>query len=380
MALEILRFVDYDLYSAVRKHGHAVTEAGDSTRYLTYEKDSGASYLADVLADAGDGDHELGKAILLELFPCFGGGRFASNPRDDERAARICRSRHFPKYFFEGLQHDEMSRAARRRLESQALKGEVIYEILSAFHERGLLFDALEYLRAVAAQIPPEHWKKVACDLGRIADAHARKREKGFDRSVVKEIEGVVMEMLASADPQQRLAVLKALVNQPDSVQLATMLLNSPWFASDDIERLIPKAARSIAKAAQDGALEQFEQYGFLLYRWREWGAGRAASFVRGLSSDPERYTNFARAIAPYSQHESGIALTSRTKYIASAKGVLEFLPKRVAIRCTSQAVKALEGHKDEAFLRKLLDELRKPQELVELPFDDLLEDSVVGG
>ena len=85
-----------------------------------------------------------------------------------------------------------MSRAARRRLESQALKGEVIYEILSAFQERGLLFDALEYLRAVAAQVPPEHWRKVACDLGRIADAHALKREKGFDRSLVKEIEGVL--------------------------------------------------------------------------------------------------------------------------------------------------------------------------------------------
>jgi hypothetical protein len=379
VALEILRFIDYDVYNALRKHGHALTEAGDDTRYLNYEKDPGPLFLADVLNDAGEGDHETARAILLELFPCFGGGRFQSNSRDDERGARICRSRHFPKYFFEGLQQNEMSRAARRRLEDQALKGEVIYEILCAFQERGLLFDALEYLRAVSAQVPAEHWKKVATDLGRIADAHGRKRDKAFDRSVVKEIEGIVMEMLASSGPEDRLGVLKTLVNLPDSIQLAASLLASPWFDSEGASRFTPKLARSIAKAAQDGQLESFEQYGFLLYRWKDWGGGRAAAFVRGLASDPVRFTQFARAIAPYSQHESGIALTARTKYIASAKGVLEFLPKRTAIGSTSQAVKAMEGQKDEAFLKKLLEELRKPQEIVELPFDDVLEDAAVG-
>ncbi len=365
LALEILRAIDYDLYAAIRRHGHSLTEAGETVRSLHYQ-DDGAAYLADVLAEAGPGDHELGKAIILDLFPCFGAARLSSAPRDDERAYRICRIRHFPKYFFEGLLPEEMSRAGRRRLELAALKGEQLYELLVAFHERKLLGDALEYLRSMAAQIPSEHWKQVACDLGRIVDQFGKRREKGFDRSVVKEAEGVVVEMIESGSPRERMRILRSLVLETHSVQLAISLIDVltrdlGWFTHEEVRRLKPRLVRGIAAAASDGRLEAFEQYGRLLVLWNEWGGRQAESFVRGLSGDPKRFTLFARSVAPYTRFETGIAQTVQTRYQASALGVLDFLPRRSALKAAVAALKAQAGQKDETFLKNLVAELKQP-------------------
>jgi hypothetical protein len=356
LSLEILRAIDYDLYSSVRRHGHALTETGASVRSRQYQEDDGSAFLADVVADGSSADPRLGREILLSLFPCFGTPGASRTPSEDERAFRICRSRHFPKYFFEGLLPDEMSRSDRHQLEKAATKGESVYSLLASFQERGLLFEALEFLRTLAHSLRADRWRILAVDLAKIADAYGRRREKGFDRSVVKECLAVVEELLAGATPAERAGVLKAVV-ETKSVQLAVLLA-----AGDDSSaRFLPKISQSIGNAAEQGLMEQFEQYGFILNRWNEWGGRKASAHVRDLANDPRRFANFVRAIAPYSREESGIAQSSRTRFRTPVHAVLEFLPRRTAIKAASSSMHALQGHRDEAFLRKLVDDLKRP-------------------
>jgi hypothetical protein len=357
LALEILRAIDYELYAAVRRHGHGLTEAGEAARTRQYQEDDGSAFLADVLADGGSTDKRLGREILLSLFPCFGPTGASSSPIDNERAFRICRSKHFPKYFFEGLLPDEMSRSDRHQLEKAATKGETILTHLVSFQERGLLFEALEFLRTIAHSLPANRWRSIAVDLSKAADAYGRRREKGFDRSVVKECAAVLAEMLVEALPDERTAVLRAIVLDGSTVQLAAMLV-----AEDDSNaRFQPKVSQAIGRAAEQGALEHFEQYGFLLFRWNEWGGRKASGFVRSIADDPRRFANFIRAIAPYSREESGISQSTRTRYRTPVEGILEFLPKRTAIKVANSAAQAFKGQRDEAFLRRLVEELRNP-------------------
>ncbi|MEZ0326651.1 MAG: P-loop NTPase fold protein [Fimbriimonas sp.] len=358
LAIEILRSVDYDLYSRVRHYELAVTETGEDYR-AEEERRTTMSFLDKMISESGPGEHELGRLILTELFP-----HLSDDPGDSqqqERDFRISRSRHFSKYFLEGLQLGEMGTSNRKQLEEAALSRGDIWQILVDYKSRGMLFDALDHLLAIAEQIPGANRIPIALTLGRLADTYGTSRAKGFGRSIVGDTTQVIKLMTARSRPEERSAILKALAVNGNCLQVSVALTGDRTWTLDDADLApnLTRLARSIQTASEDGRLEKLELYGVLVERWRLLNESKATGFARQVAADPIRFTEFARAISPCSTVEAGLMLQARTTHAATASGLLRYLSKRTAVKATNQAIKGNSRPKDAAFLQNLLQALR---------------------
>jgi hypothetical protein len=364
LALEVLRAVDYEAYNLVRKLGPGLTESTDDLRATRY-KAAARAFIDALDRELGQGEtaaaeHSVGRMILLDLFPCLSEGS-RPDPVEEERSYRICRSRHFPKYFFEGLFPEEMNKVGRRRLELAVELGVGLLDLLSSFEHHGLLLEGLEYLTTIAPTIRPESWTVTAVDLGVAVDRFGRDPDRTQGRLIVPEAERALRSMLSPASPQDRGSVLNALVEHPEALQITGVLLHpGSGFEAEfglnnwNERRVQRKFCRSIEASAYAGTLESLEDFGNLLLIWKAYAPRAAQNFVRIAGVHPERFAGIVRGLARTENRLSGVTRDQEAKVRASVGRILGLLPHKLAVSYTKAALEALAGRREEKLLLEL--------------------------